>query len=613
MADYEEQAMLEESEVRVSSGPRTTKRIAIVALMFAIVAIIGVGALLMKPHNDSMQEAVQESSIGWGFDALGKSSYKIKGRFDGDGFPPYLEENIPSRKQFIDAVDGTHGFDEKLFKCITDSGIRCNVREYMDANCVYPTPKNWKASKEFNGGIQTSSAACDLDPGCLGYTSYGNKLTAGTPSYNFATKSLSFKQSSDGTGWHSCIHKKRLLTTCEEGYVQYSTQQPAWCSWYYNSTAKGPNSGREAQKKCEADPGCIGYSTGVFTSKVWLINNRPLVSETGRLPFSNSPYAIVCLKPSKQGRFQGSYKEFCAKALDDDEATQIPKIRMGTPTLVRKPPEGCIILNVGPSRRERKVGIWLGKSGWQCPPVFSRNNWASYDALSDAQFHVTTRAFSSRTTVYVQKDPVGEWDMDLRIFCCNNLISSINLQLPLRMQTVGIDMAAQQWWMDQSKFVERMRSWLEKPRDAMNEFKFGSANKMCKEKPLREGWTRPNKINAGLYPELGAFIIDCKTERDPERCEKSQKVCAYACERTNNCKYFAVTGDKSLYRRWCSLYSACTLKDQGYTQTFKLPKPWNSKPTGAYAEWSDKLQEPLQKTIAGMNLPFKDSSPINRG
>jgi len=194
------------------------------------------------------------------------------GTMDVDGLQELREwlpwkEGEGRKKEFFLNADNRAGSswgDKNKQVCIDVPKWGCPDASYDSFACAMPSLSSWSSSSD--GHVKDRTAQCNSNANCAGYAGWDD----GYAWRKVWTMKLGKTRLTEHKSWKTCL-KKRIK--CGNGYAEYRQSQPSWCHATYSPMAL--TSGEASIKsKCDADPGCTGYTHMTDQDKVYLLNNH---------------------------------------------------------------------------------------------------------------------------------------------------------------------------------------------------------------------------------------------------------------------------------------------------------------------------------------------------
>lgn len=188
---------------------------------------------------------------------------------------PWKEGEGKEKKYYLNADNaaGSWGTPKNYQACVRLPQWRCNGFLYDFFPCAMPSLSSWWSSND--GAYQERQNQCNSNTGCSGYAGWND----GNVWKRVKTMKPGKTRLTEKAEWTSCL-KKRIK--CGDGYTEYSSSLPSWChSTYSPISLDSGNAEEQVKEKCDADPGCTGYTHMTDQSVIYLVNNHAQRTKRG--------------------------------------------------------------------------------------------------------------------------------------------------------------------------------------------------------------------------------------------------------------------------------------------------------------------------------------------
>jgi len=182
---------------------------------------------------------------------------------------------------------------------------RCDPWKYDSFPCTMPSQKSWSISSA--GWSKTRKQECDANPACSGIAGWDDKGERNM--HTWTIKPLMSRVTEKKT-WQTCL-KKRIK--CGDGYFEYKGAWPSWCHSTYEPTLLthghllAAHTEMQVKAKCDADPGCTGYTHMTDQMHIYLVNNHALRTKRGHALAQNKWWKS-CMKKE---HMRTNWHEWC--------------------------------------------------------------------------------------------------------------------------------------------------------------------------------------------------------------------------------------------------------------------------------------------------------------
>lgn len=177
--------------------------------------------------------------------------------------------------------------------CVKLPAWGCDTIAYDKFPCAMPSLDNWAISSA--GFKRTRKEECDASPSCAGVAGWDD----GREWKKVWTIQIGKTRLTEKKEWTSCL-KKRIH--CGDGYFEYKGAEPSWCHSTYSPIvlATGTHlmqehTEQQVKAKCDADPGCTGYTHMTDQIKIYLVNNHARRTKKGHA-LSQNKWWKSCMK-----------------------------------------------------------------------------------------------------------------------------------------------------------------------------------------------------------------------------------------------------------------------------------------------------------------------------
>jgi len=188
---------------------------------------------------------------------------------------PWKEGEGKEKKFYLNADNraGSWGTPKNYQACVALPQWTCNHEVYDKFPCAAPSLSSWSMSSA--GWYKDRQDQCNSNAACSGFAGWDD----GAAWKKVWTMKAGKTRLTEKSVWTTCL-KKRLK--CGDGYTEYQSSMPSWCHSTYSpiSLASG-NAEKQVKEKCDADPGCTGYTHMTDQSNIYLVNNHAQRTERG--------------------------------------------------------------------------------------------------------------------------------------------------------------------------------------------------------------------------------------------------------------------------------------------------------------------------------------------